>query len=209
MFSYFGGRNNLLMQKISVLFFVVFAAFTSCRAPQALLKQDAKIETLNLALDLKIVQPYEYRQAIEQKMAKFVEVYNSESHPFKLALNNGQTNSTCSLQVVRVKFVSKGQSHLGLGVSVVGVGLFTTLIATGFPVPLGWVYIPNARTTLEPTMSYDISDITKRNRVGFMTVGMYRKQEKQIDIQSTKFVKYAVSMVQTIEEDYNKKRNQQ
>jgi hypothetical protein len=201
-------EKNRSMQKISSLLLVFFTAFASCRAPQVLLKQDAKIETLNLELDLKIVQPFEYRQAIEKKMAKFVEVYNTENHPFKLSLNSGQTNTTCSLKVVRVKFVSKGQSHLGLGVSVVGVGLFTTLIATGFPVPLGWVYVPNARTTVEPTMSTDISDITKRNRVGFMTVGMYRKKEKQIDIQSTKFVKYVVSMVQTIEEDYNKKNQQ-
>lgn len=196
------------MQKISFLLLVCFLALASCRGPQVLLKKEATIETLNLELDLKIVQPFEYRQAIEKKVAKFVEVYNTETHPFKLSLNSGQATTSCNLKVVRVKFVSKGQSHLGLGVSLAGVGLFTTLIATGFPVPVGWVYIPNARTSVEPTMSTDISDLTKYNRVGFMTVGMYRKKEKQIEIQSTKFAKYVVSMVQTIEEEYKKNKLQ-
>lgn len=196
------------MQKISFLLLVCFLSLASCRAPQVLLKKEATIETLNLELDLKIVQPFEYRQAIEKKVAKFVEVYNTEIHPFKLSLNSGQATTSCNLKVVRVKFVSKGQSHLGLGVSLAGVGLFTTLIATGFPVPVGWVYIPNARTSVEPTMSTDISDLTKYNRVGFMTVGMYRKKEKQIEIQSTKFAKYVVSMVQTIEEEYKKNKLQ-
>ncbi|MBK8088682.1 MAG: hypothetical protein IPK31_12450 [Chitinophagaceae bacterium] len=65
--------------------------------------------------------------------------------------------------------------------------------------PFGWVYIPSARTTMTPTLSKDISDVENFQRVGISSVGMYRKMNKQIEKQSTKFVKYMVSVVQTIE----------
>jgi hypothetical protein len=181
-------------------------AFTSCRAPQMLLKQQATIDTFNLELDLRTVQPYEYRQVLEKKMEKFVSVYNSETHPFKLSLNSGDTMQSCSIIVTRSKFVTKKQSHLHLGYSVLGVGTFVSLLATGFPVPVGWVFIPRARTTLEPKLSNDISDIEGKASIGILSSGMYRTQEKQMEIQSTKFLKYIVSIVQTVEEEYKQKK---
>ena len=191
-----------------LLYAVVLLAVisSSCRAPQMLVKPDAKIDTLNLAFDLRTVQPYEYRQLLEQRLKKFVSVYNSESHPFKLSLNTNDTVQTCTIKVTRSKFVSKKQSHLHLGYSVLGVGTFTTLLLTGFPVPVGWVFIPRARTTLEPSLSSDISEVQARSSVGIISSGMYRSQQKQMEIQSTKFLKYVVSIVQTIEEDYSKKK---
>ena len=177
---------------------------TSCRAPQMLIKQEAKIDTLNLAFDLRTVQPYEYRQLLEQRLEKFVSIYNSETHPFKLSLNSGDTLQTCHVKVTRSKFVTKRQSHLHLGYSVLGVGTFATLMATGFPVPIGWVFIPRAKTTMEPTLSSDISDVQGRSSVGIISSGMYRSQQKQMEIQSTKFLKYIVSIVQTMEAEYGK-----
>ncbi len=179
---------------------------TSCSSPQMLIKQNAEIDTLNLSFDLRTVQPYEYRQLLEQRLDKFVSIYNSELHPFKLSLNTTDTLQTCTIKVTRSKFVSKKQSHLHLGYSVLGVGTFTTLLLTGFPVPVGWVFIPRARTTLEPSLSSDISDVRARASVGIISSGMYRSREKQMEIQSTKFLKYVVSIVQTIEADYSRKK---
>jgi hypothetical protein len=188
----------------AVLLFSIVS--TSCRAPQMLLKQQATIDTLNLEMDLRTVQPYEYRQVLEKKMENFVNVYNSESHPFKLSLNSGDTMQSCAIKVIRSKFVTQKQSHLHLGYSVLGVGTFVSLLATGFPVPVGWVFIPRARTTLEPRLSSDISDIDGKASIGIISSGMYRSQEKQMEIQSTKFLKYIVSIVQTVEAEYEKKK---
>jgi hypothetical protein len=179
---------------------------TSCRVPQMLIKQEAKIDTLNLEFDFRTVQPYEYRQLLEQKLEKFVRVYNTETHPFKLSLNSGDTLKSCAVKVTRSKFVSKKQSNLHLGYSVLGVGTFSYLLATGFPVPVGWVFIPRARTTLEPRLSNDISDVGGNASIGIISSGMYRTQQKQMEIQSTKFLKYIVSIVQTVEAEYEKKK---
>lgn len=196
------------MRKIThfVIFILISNAFlTSCKAPQLLVKKDARIDTLHLELDLRIVQEYEYKQEILKKMTKFTEVYNGEAHPFKLALNSGVTTTSCQVKLIRVKFVHSRQNMWGTVISAAGIGTAAALIATGFPVPFGWVYIPSARTTILPTLSSDITDITNFQRVGISSVGMYRKQNKQIERQSNKFVKYMVSVVQTIEDEY--KRN--
>lgn len=182
-------------------------SLSSCSGPNYLLKENTKIDTLNLQLDLRIIQEYEYKTAILQKMKKFVDVYNSESHPFKLSLNSGISTTSCQVKVVRVKFIRTKQNVIGTIVSAAGIGTAAALIATGFPVPLGWVYIPSARTTITPVLSNDISSVTDFQNVGISSVGMYRKLDKQIEVQGNKFVKYMVSVVQTIEGEYLSKSN--
>lgn len=204
--SYFPIVKNVAMKRFLYSLVLFSMMGTSCRAPQMLIKQEAKIDTLNLAFDFRTVQPYEYRQLLEQKLEKFVTVFNTETHPFKLTLNSGDTLHTCHIKVTRTKFVTKKQSHLHLGYSVLGVGIFATLLATGFPAPVGWVFIPRARTTLEPSLSSGISDIQGNPTVGIISSGMYRSREKQIEIQSTKFLKYVVSIVETVEEEYKKQK---
>jgi hypothetical protein len=172
-----------------------------------LLKDDVKIDTLHLNLDLRIIQEYEYKTAILQKMKKFVDVYNTESHPFKLSINSGISTTSCQVKVVRVKFIRTKQNVIGTLVSAAGIGTAAALIATGFPVPFGWVYIPSARTTITPVLSNDISSVTDFQNVGISSVGMYRKLDKQIELQGNKFVKYMVSVVQTIEGEYLSRSN--
>lgn len=179
---------------------------TSCSQPKLLLKPKTNIDTLHLQLDLKMVQQYEYKQALIKKMTKFVEVYNTEQHPFKLSLNSNIATTSCTIKVVRVKFVGTKENIIGTAVTVAGVGTATALLATGFAVPFGWVYIPSARTSLRPSLSDDIGEGVTFQRVGISSTGMYRSLNKQIDKQSTKFVKYIVSMVQGLEAEYVKTR---
>jgi hypothetical protein len=179
---------------------------TSCSQPKLLLKPKTNIDTLHLQLDLKMVQQYEYKQALIKKMTKFVEVYNTEQHPFKLSLNSNISTTSCTIKVVRVKFVGTKENIIGTAVTVAGVGTATALLATGFAVPFGWVYIPSARTSLRPSLSNDIGEGVTFQRVGISSTGMYRSLNKQIDKQSTKFVKYIVSMVQGLEAEYVKTR---
>lgn len=198
------------MQRLTnfVIFFCLVLFLTSsCSHPKALLKPTASFDTLHLQLDLGIVQQFEYKQALLQKMTKFTQVYNTENHPFKLALNTGSTSSNCSIQVVRVKFIGRKENIIGTAISVVGIGTAATLIATGFPVPVGWVYVPSAKTGLQPGLSKDISDVTIFQRVSISSSGMYRSMDKQIDRQSTKVVKYVVSVVQSVEREYRKNKN--
>jgi hypothetical protein len=191
-----------------VIFFCLILLLTSsCSQPKALLKSTATIDTLHLELDLSIVQQYEYKQALLQKMTKFTEVYNTEDHPFKLSLNTGATTSNCNIKVVRVKFIGRKENLIGTAISVVGLGTAATLIATGFPVPVGWVHIPSAKTSLQPALSRDISDLATFQRVSINSTGMYRSLDKQIDRQSTKVVKYVVSVVQGVEREYRKNKN--
>jgi hypothetical protein len=198
------------MQRLTnfVIFFCLILFLTSsCSQPKLLLKPAATFDTLHLELDLSIVQQYEYKQALLQKMAKFISVYNTEEHPFKLALNTGAQTSNCSIKVVRVKFIGRKENMIGTAISVVGIGTAATLIATGFPVPVGWVYIPSAKTSLQPGLSNDISDLPTFQRVSINSTGMYRSLDKQIERQSIKVVKYVVSVVQSVEKEYRKNKN--
>lgn len=200
--------ETFLMQKAFRFLLAAFVAmvfFSSCSRPKLLLKQNVKIDTLHIELDLSIVQEFEYKQEIIRKMTKFVDVYNSETHPFKLSLNSGIQTTSCRVKVARVKFIRSKQNIIGTVVTVAGLGTATALTLTGFTVPFGWVYIPSARTSMTPTLSNDITEVENFQRVGISSIGMYRKLDKQIDIQSTKFVKYMVSVVQTIEEKYENK----
>ncbi|MBK8090379.1 MAG: hypothetical protein IPK31_22200 [Chitinophagaceae bacterium] len=129
-------------------------------------------------------------------------------HIHSNSLNSGVQTTSCQVKLVMVKFVHTKQNVLGTVVTAAGIGTATALIVTGFVVPFGWVYIPSARTTMTPTLSKDISDVENFQRVGISSVGMYRKMNKQIEKQSTKFVKYMVSVVQTIEGEYKANNKQ-
>ena len=58
--------------------FVIFAflgilLFSSCSQQKMLLKPTASIDTLHLELDLRLIQQYEYKQALlQKKMCQFV-----------------------------------------------------------------------------------------------------------------------------------------
>lgn len=198
------------MQRLTnfVIFFGLILFLTSsCSQPKLLLKPAAKFDTLHLEIDLSIVQQFEYKQALLRKMKKFTEVYNTEEHPFKLALNTGAKTSNCNIKIVRVKFIGRKENIIGTAITVVGLGTAATLIATGFPVPVGWVHIPGAKTSLQPGLSKDISDLSMFQRVSINSTGMYRSLDKQIERQSTKVVKYVVSVVQSVEKEYRKNKN--
>lgn len=191
-----------------VTFFCLILLFvSSCSQPKLLLKKDAKIDSLNITTDFRIIQQYEYKVALQQKLKKFVEVYNTEDHPFKLTLDADGATNNCYIKVARVKFIGRKENLIGTAISIVGIGTAATLIATGFPVPVGWVHIPSARTGIEPSLSSNISDLQNFQRVSIASSGMYRPLSKQIDRQSTKVVKYVISVVQSIEREYRKNNN--
>ena len=77
--------------------FALSAVLFSCSGPRILLKETARFDTLNIQLDVKLIQDYEYRLALEQKMEKYVTVYNKEEHPFKLSFNKDRQTATAKL----------------------------------------------------------------------------------------------------------------
>jgi len=182
--------------------FALSAVLFSCSGPRILLKETARFDTLNIQLDVKLIQDYEYRLALEQKMEKYVTVYNKEEHPFKLSFNKDRQTANCKVEFIRVKFINKKQSNMAAAVSAVGIGTAAYLIASKFFIPFGWFYIPNAKSTIRPHLSTDISNLESFPAVTVASTGMYRKKEKQIELQSTKVVKYIVSMIQNLEKEY-------
>lgn len=183
---------------------VLSAVLFSCSGPRVLLKETATFDTLNIQLDVKVIQDYEYRLALEQKMGKFVAVYNTEEHPFKLSFNQDPKAANCKVEFIKVKFINNKQSNVAAAVSAVGIGTAAYLIASKFFIPFGWFYIPNAKSTIRPHLSNEISNVGSFPAVTVASTGMYRKKEKQIDLQSTKVVKYIVSMIQNLEKEYQK-----
>jgi len=190
--------SALLLPLLSILM------LCSCTAPRLVLKENTRIDTLHLQLDLRLVQDFEYRQLIENKAVKFVEVYNTENHPFRLSLQNDPAKAHCSIRVVRAKFVSKQQSHIAAGVTAAGVATAVWLLTSKFFLPVGWLYIPNAKTTLHPVISSQITDVTDFPKITITSSGMYRSREKQRELQSSKVLKYIIQMVQHLEQEYQK-----
>lgn len=184
---------------LSIIFALVFC---SCGSPRFLLKETARFDTLNIQMDVKLVQQFEYRLLLEQKLKKLIEVYNKEQHPFKLSFNERAPQANCTVQFLNSKFVSLKQSNVAAAVTAAGVGTAAYLIASNFFIPAGWVYIPNAKTTITPILSRDISDVVNFPKVTLATTGMYRKQEKQQELQSTKVVRYILAIVQNLEKEY-------
>ena len=182
---------------------VIILLSTSCSSTKpAFLKKEARFDTLNIQLDVRKVQQLDYRRALEQKMEKFVQVYNSEAHPFKLSFNKAEMPASCTVELLRIKFISPKQSASATLISAAGVGTAAYLIASKFFIPFGWVYIPNAKTTISPQLTNAISELQSFPKVTVISTGMYRKLDKQIDLQSTKVVKYVVTIVQNLELEY-------
>lgn len=181
---------------------LILATWSSCAPPRLVLREKAQFDTLNLQLDVRLIQDFEYRQAIEAKVLKFVQVYNTENHPFRLSLHKEATEANCSITFLRAKFVSRSQSHVAAGVTAAGVATAVVLIASKFFIPFGWVYIPNTKTTLQPALSSELTDVTRFPTISVISTGMYRSKEKQIELQSNKVLKYIIQMVQHIEQEY-------
>jgi hypothetical protein len=143
-----------------------------------------------------------------KKMEKFISAYNAENHPFKLAMHQEKASypATITIKFNKIKFVSKRHSILSSGITAAGIGTAAFLIASGFAVPFGWVYIPSAKCTISPEFNAAMSDIIRHQKIMLSTPGMFRKQTKQESILSKKLVKYVVEMVLDLEAQYKQNK---
>ena len=187
------------------LFWVVLASLlTSCGIQRPLLlKPNLSLDTLTLRLDARRVQHPEYQALLQQKLQHFVQVYNAEKNPFQLQLTN-ETNlpADVSLIITRSRFISRRQSNVGMLVTVAGVGTAAALLASRFFLPLGWVYIPNAKTSLRAELGPGISNLSDFRDITISSNGMYRSAVKQMEIQAKKVTEYLIQIVLQLEEEY-------
>jgi hypothetical protein len=196
-------KTKALPVKLIFISIIMLALF-SCSSSKKILNPAVPIDTLNIALDLRLSDQKEFKDSIQIKMQKFINAYNQETHPFKLSLNGYNKTKSISIQLIKSKFISKKKSLWAAGITAAGLGTAATLIVTGFIIPVGWLYVPNAKCTIEPGLSSDLSDIPNHQKVTLSSVGMFRPTKKQFSIQSRKLVKYVVEMVLQLEEEYKK-----
>jgi Fe-S cluster assembly iron-binding protein IscA len=188
--------------KSFVLILISGILICSCGQPRLLLKEKVAIDTLRIHLATNTIQQFEYKLAIERKAAHYTEVFNKEEHPFYLKLVTDPAIADCELDFLKTKFVSKKRSKWATVISSAGIATATILLTTNFFLPVGWLYIPNARTTLRASLSPDLTELKEFPSITILSSGMYRKYEKQVDLQSTKVVKYLIEMVRHIENEY-------
>jgi len=166
------------------------------------MKPSVQFSTLFINLDTRMIEESAFKDSILYKVNKFITAYNSEIHPFKLFLTEGEEIPNIKIHFLHTGFVSKKKSWAATGISAAGIGVATTLIATGFPVPFGWIYYPSAKTRIMPTISSDITDVSAHQRVTISSGGLFRSSEKQYSLQSMKIIKYLVEMVLQLEKEY-------
>jgi hypothetical protein len=197
----------IMNNKYGIFFFALLTSlFFSCSKPRLLLKDNVQCDTLKIYLGTNTIQQLEYKQAIERKARHYVNVYNTEKHPFILKLVQESTNADCKIEFIKTKFVSRQKNIWATVISTVGIATPAILIGTQFFLPVGWIYIPNARTTIKASLSPTLTNITEFPSVSISSSGMYRKQEKQIELQSTKVIKYLVEMIFHVENEYQLKK---
>ena len=192
--------------KYSIYILSAYLFISSCREPRILLKPDVKCDTLRIHLATNTIQQYEYKLAIEQKSARYIQVYNSEKHPFFLMQVDHPDLADCRIDFLKTRFVSPKKSKWATIISAAGITTAVILISTNFLLPVGWLYIPNARTSLRASLSSTLTDQKDFPSVTLSSSGMYRKTSKQIDLQSTKVVKYLIEMVRHLEMEYRAKK---
>ncbi|HMO32560.1 MAG TPA: hypothetical protein PKE07_06150 [Lacibacter sp.] len=175
---------------------------SACSAPRTILREQAQFDTLRLALDLKLVQQPEYRELLVQKTQRFVEVFNTETHPFRLAFTEADADNDLRLRLLRSRFINTRQSHVAAGVTAAGIGTAVYLLQSGFFIPVGWVYLPNAKTSLEPVLSQRVTGLTDFPAITISSSGFYRPLDKQMERQATKVLQYLVQIVLQLEREY-------
>lgn len=188
----------------SFMLLIAACLFFSCRAPRQVLKPSAAFSTLYVSLDMRTMDDTTFQDSISYKVNRFIKAYNSEIHPFKLALAEGKETPHIKIHFIRTGFVSKKKSWVAAGISAAGIGTASVLIATGFVVPFGWVYLPSAKCRIMPAISSDITDIPVHQQVTISSGGLFRSLSKQYSIQSTKITKYLVEMVLQMEKEYSR-----
>lgn len=186
-----------------LIFILIWSLCSACGTSRPLLlKSDLKLDTLTIRLDARRVQQLEYQVLLQQKLQHFVEIYNLENNPFQLKLATAATPADITVFISRARFVSRRQSHIGLLVTAAGVGTATALVLSRFFLPLGWVYIPNAKTWLRAELGTRISNLTDFREITITTTGMYRSTENQMERQSKKVIEYLVQIVLQLETEY-------
>lgn len=179
-----------------------YLLISSCGQPRLLLKTGVKCDTLRIHLATNTIQQFEYKEAIQQKTAHYIQVYNTEQHPFFLLEVNKPEEADCKIEFLKTKFISSKRSKWATVISTAGIATAAVLISTNFFLPVGWLYIPNARTSIRASLSPSLTDQKEFPSITLSSSGMYRKTSKQIDLQSTKVVKYIIEMVQHLETEY-------
>jgi len=194
------------MLKQTVNWFLLLSGYIlmgSCGQQRLLLKPGVKCDTLRIHLATNTIQQFEYKQAIDNKTAHFIQVYNTEQHPFFLLQVDKPEEADCKIEFLKTKFVSSKRCKWATVISTAGIATAAVLISTNFFLPVGWLYIPNARTSIRASLSPSLTDQKEFPSITLSSSGMYRKTAKQIDLQSTKLVKYIIEMVQHLETEYN------
>lgn len=188
--------------KSSFLIIIGYFLLSSCGQPRLLLKPGIKFDTLRIHIATNTIQQFEYKQAIESKTAHYIQVYNTEQHPFFLLQVDKPEEADCKIDFLKTKFVSAKRNKWATVISTAGIATAAVLISTNFFLPVGWFYIPNARTSIRASLSSTLTDQKDFPSVTLSSSGMYRKTNKQIDLQSTKVVKYIIEMVHHLETEY-------
>lgn len=191
------GKTQLL------IVLLIGGLLSSCSSSRPmLLKPHLKLDTLSVRLDARRVQQPEYQALLQQKMLHFTQIYNSEKNPFQLQLVPENTPADISLIISRSRFISPKQSLWGTLVTAAGVGTAAALMVSRFFLPVGWVYIPNAKTSLRGELGSTISNLTSYREITISSTGMYRSLEKQMELQSKKVIEYLIQIVLQLEEEY-------
>jgi hypothetical protein len=175
---------------------------SSCGQPRLLLKPGIKLDTLRIHLATNTIQQFEYKLALEQKTANYIRIYNTEQHPFFLLQVDKPEDADCKIDFLKTRFVSAKRNKWATVISTAGIATAAIMLSTNFFLPVGWLYIPNARTSIRASLSSTLTDRKEFPSVTLSNSGMYRKTDKQIDLQSTKVVKYIIEMIQHLETEY-------
>ncbi len=178
-----------MMRKIYLIGLVMLVG---CVPQQTLsLKPNTKIEVLGIDLQINPAIHQAIQSELNKQLDDFIILYNSESHPFKIARSSDNKVSSLQIRVQAVELVSPQKQTTGVIVSVIGLSLPFIMAASKARFVLFFYYFHKTASLSELSLTDDI-DGSKNRTIQKIVYGpgFLKSPQKQISKHGVSFSKY-------------------
>ena len=187
-----------------ILIFVSFLIITSCVSTKYDFRQDCKIEHLSVCIDYADNIDLSIKQEFDQRLKQAISQFNGQNHVFKIDFCQDITKSSLIIKVNETGLVDKKTQVKGVLVSLAGIALATSLIATNSSILLWFGYFPRDYSVLGLKLTNDLVSKDTTYVKSISNSGFLISKQTQISNHGLELNNFLIGELKQIEKQYKK-----
>jgi len=191
--------------KIKFLVLLSFVLLLCSCVPQYHVRNEAKIDTLNLCLRYSECYPDSLKAVFDEQAVNFIANYNKYEHAFYMSMSDDTTRSTLIMDMVTIHIIGKQRQQFAVAFTVIGIATYSFLVATGAPFWLIFCYFPYTTTDIRLKLSPDLTRSVTSFKAPIANWALFRSNKSQIKHHKKEFFNFLGDQIDYIEEQYNKR----